>query len=193
MWRGAENHHLGAGIADLRQPGEQGEQLVGAVEGLDDQERGRRLVLVELHRRRQGAVVDHDLGPLHAPVARRLLDHLGRLGPGGEGVDGDTRHGVFAKRRFGAGQHFGNRIGRGAGRRRDVVAGLRRIEFLTRGQPRERIDGGRSDGTALRPREIVVGVEVEIERVVLSGGLGHGVSYPRWRASPRPAGQPASR
>jgi hypothetical protein len=134
------------GSADLGQAVEQVQQALGAVERLDHDQRGRRLVLVVLDGRLQAALADDGRGAGHAAVAGGVFDQGRRLGASAEGVDGDARDHRLAQAAVGDGLVIGRLRRRAGDLGRDVqvavVIGRPDGDGLRRAGLRRRARGG---------------------------------------------------
>ena len=87
----ADDHHLRAGIADIGQQLELGEEVEWRELRFEDHQIGRRCRLKVLARRLDPPHLDLQMGLGHAPVRADPFDRLGdRLGLA-EGLDGDPR------------------------------------------------------------------------------------------------------
>jgi hypothetical protein len=87
----SDHDDAGAGVADLGELVERGDDVLAVAAGLEDDHVGRRRRAIGFDRRRRAAHLDLDVRLGHAPVVRGAAD--GGRGVGGlaEGLDRDAR------------------------------------------------------------------------------------------------------
>ncbi|MNS56070.1 hypothetical protein D3C72_889200 [compost metagenome] len=126
----ADDHHLGARVADLGQLVDLPQQGLRVLQALDHDQRRGRLGLIGLDRRRDAADADLGGGARHAPVLPRPLGGGQGVLALGEDVDGDARdrhldRGTRTDRQR-SGLRQGGREGLGHSRNLDLCNGRRR-------------------------------------------------------------------
>ena len=105
----ADDHNLGAGVADLGEMIEFGDQAVAGLARFDHDEVRRRRLAIEGAGGRETAHLHLDMGAGHPPVGGGELHHRGEIGRFAEDLDRDARDrpDIDQRGRLGCGDRIG--------------------------------------------------------------------------------------